>query len=189
MHFEVEQKFPLDDAVGVERRLVELGAQATDTVEQADQYFNHPARDFAQTDEALRLRSVGEKNFITYKGPKLDATTKTRRELELPLPDGKASAPGFAELLTALGFCRVESVRKVRRQFHISWQGKTVEAVIDDVADLGQFLELELSVGETEVEAAKSSIASLAGNLGLTRSERRSYLELLLASRGEGGKI
>ena len=44
-----------------------------------------PCRDFAQTDEALRIRTVGDTSFVTYKGPKLDATTKTRRELELPL--------------------------------------------------------------------------------------------------------
>lgn len=57
VHFEVEQKFPLADVAAVERRLAELGAQAGGTVEQVDRYFNHPVRDFAQTDEALRLRS------------------------------------------------------------------------------------------------------------------------------------
>jgi adenylate cyclase class 2 len=190
MHFEVEQKFPLDDVAEAERRLKELGARPEGTeaerhgVEQVDQYFNHPARDFAQTDEALRLRSVGEKNFITYKGPKLDAATKTRREIELPLAEGPAAVAGLAELLTALGFRSVASVRKTRRQFHIDWQGKAIEAVIDNVAEVGQFLELELLAAETEIEAAKTSIASLASALGLARSERRSYLELLLAGRG-----
>ena len=69
----------------------------------------------------------------------------------------------------------------MRRLFHVEWQGKTIEAALDDVAEVGQFLELELSASEPEVEAAKSCIASLASRLGLTISERRSYLELLLA--------
>jgi hypothetical protein len=92
---------------GVKYRVIafdRLGGRSADTVTQVDQYFNHPARDFAQTDEALRLRRVGEVNFITYKGPKLDAITKSRHEIELPLPSGDAAATGFAELLTTLGF-------------------------------------------------------------------------------------
>jgi len=185
MQFEVEQKFPLGNVAEVEQRLKELGAQAGETVEQVDQYFNHPARDFAQTDEALRLRSVQGKNFITYKGPKLDPGTKTRRELELPLLPGSTAVVGFVELLTALGFQSVATVRKTRRVFQVQWQGNSVEAALDDVAEVGQFIELELLSQETEVEAAKSCIASLAARLGLTESQRRSYLELLLAARGE----
>ena len=69
--------------------MIELGATIEPPVVQVDQYFAHPARDFAQTDEALRLRRVGKQNFITYKGSKIDATTKTRREIELPLAPGE----------------------------------------------------------------------------------------------------
>ena len=185
MHFEVEQKFPLADVAAVLRRLDELSAKTAGTLEQIDQYFNHPARDFAQTDEALRLRSVGEKNFITYKGPKLDAATKTRQEIELPLADGQQSLAQFAELLAALGFRSVATVKKTRRLFHIAWQEKIVEAALDDVVSVGHYLELELSVSGTEVEAAKSCIASLASRLGLSTTERRSYLELLLAGRDQ----
>lgn len=185
MHFEVEQKFPLADVAAVLRRLDELAAKAVGTARQVDQYFNHPARDFAQTDEALRLRSVGEKNFITYKGPKLDAVTKTRQEIELPLGDGQQSLAQFAELLAALGFRSVATVKKTRRLFHIAWQEKIVEGALDDVDGVGHFLELELSATDAEVEAAKSCIASLASRLGLGATERRSYLELLLSRRDQ----
>src|SRR3954462_7695005 len=102
MHFEVEQKFALDDSAAVEAKLAVLGAIEMEAVEQVDRYFNHPARDFGQTDEALRLRPVGELNFVPYKAPKLAATTKTRRELELPLNPGERGANEFAELLLAL---------------------------------------------------------------------------------------
>src|SRR5262249_34999461 len=148
---------------------------------QLDRYFNHPSRDFAQTDEALRLRQVGQSNFITYKGPKLDATTKTRREIELPLPAGDEMLKHYAELLTALGFRPVAEVHKTRRQVHLAWQGREIEIALDNVTGLGDFIELELSTDETDIESAKGAIASLAAELGLTDSERRSYLELLLA--------
>ena len=51
--FEVELKFPVADPTEIERRLTSIGAKWASEVEQVDTYFAHPARDFAQTDEAL----------------------------------------------------------------------------------------------------------------------------------------
>ena len=45
-------------------------------------------------------------------------------------------------------------------------------------------MELEIAIAdETQADAAKAVLATLAAELGLTDSERRSYLELLIASR------
>src|SRR5262245_61587146 len=127
MPFEVEQKFRVHDRDALVKRLNQMGARVAETIEQLDHYFNHPSRNFAQTDEALRLRQVGQSNFITYKGPKLDATTKTRRELELSLPSGSDALAQYAELLTALGFRPVAQIHKTRRQFQLNWQGRDIE--------------------------------------------------------------
>ncbi|MCC7086215.1 MAG: class IV adenylate cyclase [Pirellulales bacterium] len=181
MHIEVEQKFPLVDSEAIDRRLAEIGACRGSEMAQVDHYFNHPTRDFAQTDEALRLRQIGEANFVTYKGPKFDVATKTRRELELPLPVGAAMAESFTELLLALGFRKVATVRKLRRVFHLFWEGTEIEIALDEVERLGAFLEMELVADEAGVDAAKQRLTSLAAELQLTDSERRSYLELLLA--------
>ena len=183
MNLEVEQKFRLADWADIERRLAGLGAQIEPPVSQSDQYFAHPNRDFAQTDEALRIRRVGRRNFVTYKGPKLDATTKTRRELELPLTPGDRASASFAELLAALGFQPVREVRKLRRRAIVVWQGRRVEAALDEVEGIGPFIELELQAEPADADAARATLASFAVELGLSQSERRSYLELLLAPR------
>ena len=107
MAIEVEQKFRVDDLAALQRRLAELGARPGETQIQVDCYYAHPTRDFAATDEALRLRRIGPSNYITYKGPKLDETTKTRREIEIPLPAGGAAAAQAAELLEVLSFRKV----------------------------------------------------------------------------------
>ncbi len=179
-HFEVEQKYRLSDHSVVRKRLVELGATIAPPLDQADTYFAHPVRDFAQTDEALRLRRVGERNCITYKGPKIDAETKTRRELELPLADGEAACEQYAELLLVLGFRRVATVRKRRELASLYWQGHEIEAALDTVEHVGLFVELETSANEAGLPAAKEASGSLANELGLLEGERRSYLELLL---------
>jgi len=179
MHWEVEQKFRLSEVQSVEAKLTELGVRLADPIEQIDHYFNHPSRDFDQTDEALRLRQVGAENFITYKGPRIDATTKTRRELELPLPPGQEMTLKFVSLLTALGFRPVGTVRKRRRKGSIAFDGRDTEIALDEVGGLGSFLELEISADDSNLERAKQSLQSLAGRLGATNSERKSYLELL----------
>ena len=186
MTLEVEQKFPLEAGEGtptreeILARLSALGCQWSAALEQVDRYFAHPARDFAETDEALRLRRVGDENRVTYKGPKLDALTKTRREIELPIEPGKAGLARFAELLEALSFRPVREVAKTRTPGVLDWQGRHIEIALDEVARLGLFVEIELVTHEEDADGAREAIKSLADQLGLTRSERRSYLEMLL---------
>lgn len=184
MSFEVEQKFRVVDLTAVADRLRALGALPGPPQVQVDRYFAHPARDFARTDEALRLRQAGERCCITYKGPKLDVVTKTRREIELPLPPGAGQVAAWSGLLEALGFTPVLEVRKHRRSCHVVWDGAAVEVVLDQVDDVGDFVELELAADEDGLDAARTRIQALAAALGLTASERRSYLELLLEAKG-----
>ncbi len=180
MPYEVEVKFPASDLEAVARGLAALGATASGCRAESDLYFAHPARDFARTDEALRLRRRGPVNLITYKGPKIDSATKTRSEIELPLAPGQESFRSWRALLEALGFRGVAEVRKSRRKMQVPWQGRSVEASLDTVEQLGTFVELELVVEAEGLEPAQACILSLAQTLGLVASERRSYLELLL---------
>lgn len=176
---EVEVKYAVDHLAPLETA---LGSWTAGEIRHdEDHYFNAPDRDFARTDEALRLRSIGARNFITYKGPKTDAETKTRFELELPLGDGPESAAQFRRLLTRLGYRPSGIVRKSRRVFHSRRGDFDVQATLDEVDGLGTFAELEITAEEEQLAAARSAVLNAASELGLTQSERRSYLQLLLA--------
>lgn len=180
MPYEVEMKFPVDDPQPVVERLVALGAQRGETVRQVDTYFNHPSRDFGQTDEAFRIRSVDGRHCVTYKGPLVDAETKTRKEFELPFGDSQDDGERFSEILTSLGFRPVRAVAKSRTYYRLRWDERPFEACVDDVEGLGTFVELETAADEETLEPARASIQQLAAELGLANSERRSYLVLLL---------
>jgi adenylate cyclase class 2 len=180
MKYEVEQKFPIPDIAVVQSRLATLGETISAARLEVDVYYARPARDFTQPDEALRIRRVGESNCMTNKGPKIDSTTKTRHEIELPLAPGDESGRRCGELLESLGFRPIGEVRKQRRKATVIWQDRQVSAVLDDVEGLGLFAELELLCEPAEVEASKACIASLAQRLELQASERRGYIEMLL---------
>ncbi len=187
MNFEVEQKHrvEIDNGWSLATRLAARGGTLGEPEVQLDQYFNHPCRDFGHTDEALRIRTVGSQSFITYKGPKLDIASKTRRELELPLDSSDSEGAQFAELLRSLGFVTVAVVTKERRPFRIIYGGREVQGAYDVVGELGMFVELELIADEPGLEDAKRIIASLAKELELGPSVRESYLELLLSKSGQ----
>jgi adenylate cyclase class 2 len=184
---EVEMKFPSADFANVEKRLAEWGAHPDAPLEEVDQYFNAPDRDFAQTDEALRLRRIGLANRVTYKGPKRSTRGKTRAEIEVPLSDGDDVAADFAQLLTNLGYRPVAVVHKRRRIYHLQRDGFALEVCLDDLEGLGRFVEIEIQAPEEREHDAQLVLLALAGDLGLTTDERRSYLELLLKAREQGG--
>jgi len=180
MAIEVELKFPLvagsPTIEQIADRLEAIGARPMPLRHQNDHYYAHPGRDFARTDEALRIREDEDRVQLTYKGPLIDEVAKTRCELET----GIDSAEIAAEILESLGFRPVRVVAKQRRPFELSWQGVSVEAVIDRVEGLGDFVELETISDPDSHQAARDHLLALAAELGLERSERRSYLCLLL---------
>jgi adenylate cyclase class 2 len=182
---EVEIKFTDTDHAALAQRLAGWGAREAPPLDEADHYFNAPDRDFARTDEAFRLRRIGTASFITYKGPKRDAATKTRTEVEVPLAEGPKAAEDFLRLVVHLGYHPVAVVRKRRRIFRLERGGFPVEVCLDEVEGLGPFAELEIQAPEEQLPAARAALLELAAELGLTASERRSYLELLLAARKE----
>ncbi|MDY1591004.1 MAG: class IV adenylate cyclase [Methanofastidiosum sp.] len=134
-----------------------------------DIYFSSPIRDFRETDEALRIRYSGENSILTYKGPKLDKISKSREEFE-------AFVSGeIEEILQKLGYKKILNVRKKRKVY--LYKDYTVS--IDDVEDLGGYIEIEL---KSENLQDIKRIENLFEVLFL-ESERRSYLELLLLKK------
>jgi adenylate cyclase class 2 len=184
---EIEMKFPVPSFDAVRQALAAWDAVAGTPLHEADYYFNAPDRDFARTDEALRLRCIGADNRLTYKGPKRDAQTKTRTEIEVGLAPGPQAADDFRRLLTHLGYRFVQVVKKRRLIYRLRREDFALEACLDEVDGLGRFVELEIQAPEEQLEQGRDVLLGTARDLNLTASERRSYLELLL-SQGQGGK-
>jgi adenylate cyclase class 2 len=177
---EIELKVRVENVDTVRDRLHLLSAvHGTDTLEH-DVYFNAPHRNFARTDEAIRVRYSQGTCTLTYKGPKnRNFAVKAREELNT----GVESGPVLEQILMRLGFTRSADVRK-RREYY-TFRGASV--ALDQVEGLGSFVEIEVVTEETG-SSASDLIGRLAGDLGLSGEPiLLSYLELLQAARGDPG--
>ncbi|MGL4944264.1 MAG: class IV adenylate cyclase [Thermoguttaceae bacterium] len=202
--YEVEMKFRLTDEAALEASLASRRLVLNTVTTQRDLFFQHPSRNFAETDEGLRLRIESSDvqplaQFITYKGPKIDAITKTRREIDLPLT---GNSNDWSELLQALGFTPSAEICKERSS--VTWiesgrdwtltrdrilpsslwiDGEKKLVVPPECASL--FCEIETVVTTTDdtshdLNAPREQMLKIAASFGLTDSVRTSYLEIVV---------
>lgn len=170
---EVEVKVRADHSK-IRTVLRNIGATEIRTEIQADTYFAAPHRDFAKTDEALRIRSLDGHAVLTYKGPKLDGISKTREELETPVDEITTE-----RILHALGFSEAGTVRKKREVFRA---GK-ISVCLDSVEGLGEFLEVEIiAENEKDLDISRKELFEFLKHFGVEEKDsiRTSYLEMVL---------
>ena len=150
-----------------------MGANFIGVQHHCDTYFNAPHRDFANTDEALRIRSVEGRSVMTYKGKKLDTVSKTREEFETPV-DGASTR----SILFSLGFYESGVVKKTREIFRF----ENLTICLDNVKGIGEFIEVEITA-ESDVELHTKQIFAFLEKFGITEEDsiRTSYLEMVLA--------
>jgi adenylate cyclase class 2 len=160
----------------VKDALAQMGARFIGVEKQSDTYYNAPHRDFAKTDEALRIRCVNGASVLTYKGRKLDTISKTREEFETIVEDDASRS-----ILLSLGFTQSGHVRKSREIFRY----KDFIICLDKVDGLGEFVEIELMADadpDLDIGLHRGRIFGLLEKMGIHESEsiRTSYLEMIL---------
>ncbi|HWQ67536.1 MAG TPA: class IV adenylate cyclase [Methanospirillum sp.] len=170
---EIEIKVRISEITQVRDRIIAGGGILSEILTEHDTYYNAPHRDFGVTDEALRLRRTEKKTTVTYKGPKNTILgSKVRDELNLDIHD----ADTFVNIIRHLSFFPVADVIKEREYY----QYGDFTISLDQVKDLGQFIEIEL-ITENDAENAAIRVDKIAKEIGVV-GERitSSYLELLL---------
>jgi adenylate cyclase, class 2 len=168
---EIEIKAKIDSIEEMERHILGFGAIFRGQSLEDDTYYNHPARDFRETHEALRVRASDTAgSCITYKGPVLPGRAKSRLEAETGIEDSAA----FQKILTELGFRYSGRVKKTRRFY--DYKGATV--TLDQIDGVGAYIEIE-KIGENKT-LLEEEVINLAKELGIHSFEKRSYLELVL---------
>lgn len=171
---EVEVKYKVEEIESITKKLEEMNAKIEEEVVEEDHYFNHPCKDFKNTDEALRIRIRGNSIKLTYKGPKISNKTKSRVEVSVIL---NSPPDSIFKLLEYLGFTKVAVIRKHRKIYKLG----DYKISLDEVESLGNFIEIELRTQKETLHDAELRVLRLARKLGLKGEPiLKSYLELLL---------
>ena len=100
---EVKYRVPRELMEKIASKVLTLGGKFLGEEVQEDVYFQHPSRNFAVSDEALRVRRARGRVEVTYKGPRIDSRSKTREEIQVKVEDFNS----FVSLLEKLGFKRI----------------------------------------------------------------------------------
>ncbi|HXX55640.1 MAG TPA: class IV adenylate cyclase [Methanoregula sp.] len=173
---EIELKVAVPALGPVRERLIRLGAEPAGSAREHDVYYNAPHRDFARTDEAVRVRYTDDHAVVTYKGPKIRSSgLKAREELNTAVESG----PVFEVMLDRLGFTRTAEVNKQRENFRYA----RASVSLDKVEELGTFVEIEVMAEDGGPEAT-ARIEKIADEIGVHgRPILMSYLELVMEKR------
>ncbi len=98
--------------------------------------FDTAERHLFRRDELLRLRTIGKRGELTYKGPALKSRYKCREEIETEVAD-----PGkIALLLARIGFKAAFRYEKYRSEY--ARPGEPGVVLLDETP-IGDYLELE----------------------------------------------
>lgn len=103
---------------------------------EANTLYDTPDHQLRAKEMLLRLREVGNKFVITWKGPKISGPHKNRPEIETTL----GSAESMAQIFHQLGLDPVFRYEKYRTEFRRSGDPGVITV---DETPIGDFLELE----------------------------------------------
>lgn len=166
---ETEVKIKVMNLEAVRAKLVGLGASVVRPAAVEDnRLFDFPGGPLTKSRRALRLRIVGRKAFLTFKGaPEPSRSFKVREEYETETKNPRQTL----RILKSLGLRTVFAYRTLRERLRKG----TLNISLDE-NEAGRFL---------EIEGKRSDITRLARALGYTRRDfvKADYVALLLAGK------
>jgi adenylate cyclase class 2 len=171
---ETEIKIRIPSVTGIRTRLRTLGFRIHKRrVFESNVILDTPARDLGTRRELIRIRRVGTKSIVTFKGPPKAGPHKSREEIETQVGDPEVLEKIFA----SLGLRPAFRYEKIRTEYERSGQRGIVTV---DETPVGDFL---------EIEGPPKWIDSTARDLGFARSDyiTSSYAELYLQYCREQG--
>jgi adenylate cyclase class 2 len=157
---EIEIKAKFEDKQQIIEKLISLQAVGKKQKHQIDDYYNHPERDLRKTNEYLRLRHIpGETKGIF--AHHINISDGVNKEFEVSVDDIKT----FKTILKALNFSLLGTIDKKRETYLLN------DAIItlDEVKDIGNFIEVEVAGEETEIKEKKAQCLQILQTLGLSK--------------------
>lgn len=186
-HTEIELKFSLTEQnLKTFRDWLDKNAEFKKGILHNEIYLNNPAQSFRFTDsegyidalDCLRIRSTQEGDTVCFKhfheDPENPGHTTHCDEYEYSVSSGKIALKMFE----ALGYTENASMQKLRKIYSY----KHFEIVIDDIQNLGLFIEIEVKKVLNNPQEGKQEIVNLLKKIGITkiRLHRNGYITMII---------
>jgi adenylate cyclase class 2 len=160
---ENEIKFKISNPKKLCSLLVSLGARKYPKLKEEDYSFDSQDGSLSRQGKLLRLRKIGNKALLTFKGPLMKAQFKKREEINIELNDFNVAK----QLLYEIGFMGKFVKEKIRQKF--AYEGLDIS--LDKVPFIGYYI---------EIEGKDRKILEFIKKIGLNRKDaiRESYEQL-----------
>ena len=153
---EIEIKAICRDLEKLKKVILSFGAIEDKEKHQIDEYYNHPNRDLRKTNEYIRLRYKpmgGDCTFAYH----INLSDGVNNEFEVNIDNLKT----FKQILDNLGFKLLGIIDKKRKTYRL----RDFKITLDEVKDIGNFIEIEVEGNESEIAQKKASCISMAEEL------------------------
>jgi adenylate cyclase class 2 len=162
MNIELEMKFSIDDPKVFEAKVLSLGFEFIKEKNQSDYYYSPAHKSFVGTKKYyLRVRQQSDGSAVfAFHDVINDLKTE---ELEVDISDFVI----FSEILKKLD-CRLDCLVEKNRKIY---RNDNFEITIDQVNDLGSFIELEYAGSEVGDSLVQQYFNELITKLGLNRED------------------
>ena len=169
MNIEVEIKVKVENLKVIKSQLSRRG-KLIKSIRQIDEYYVPKHRDFfaqkPQPTEWLRIRTNPDKAIFEYDksiNKKADGEQDCAEEYET----GISNAEEFKKILFFLNFKKVVTVKKQREY----WDCGDFEVALDNVKDLGRFIEVEAKGNFKSTEKSKKACLKFFSDLGIKNAK------------------
>ena len=163
---EIEVKAKVSNLPSLLKKLEEIGCTLSTPISQVDRIFIPLTASIPTSpgEAALRIREQDGKYLYTVKQTKSNDLDCIEKEIEV----SKEQATILLETFPLIRFREVESVKKIRRKTKY----KELEICIDEVEELGTFIEVEKLSDEENGEQIQEELFVFLESLGVKREER-----------------
>lgn len=162
---EIEVKIKIADVASVKEKLLNIGAKLEkERFLEENILYDFPSQNLYRKNHALRLRKIGKKAFLTFKGaPRKSRKFKVREEYETEVKNLKQ----LKKILKSLGLVPSFHYQKYRTVLRRG----TLKINLDETS----------AANYIELEGERNKIVSAARTLGFSKDEfiKLDYIQLL----------
>jgi adenylate cyclase class 2 len=164
MKKEIEVKAKVKNLEDISQKIISLGSILSEPITQDDAIFVNLTgsfTDFKRGENFLRIRKNNQKILFTVKQPQKNELDCIEHEVEV------SDAEELQNILELMGYHEAVQVHKVRRKAKY----KDYEICLDEVRDLGSFIEVE-KITDGDGEKVQEELFLFLESLGVQREDR-----------------